>query len=436
MASSFLWVVLHKLWDFTPILAPTIAIYLIDAPISLKVWIGAQHAPQGPDNAELPERKGRLAKLRLFCPPWPTNLESAVLGLFLTVVCFVDIFVKDDSTWKKFILYGILVLPGTYCVSRLPWRPVNLLVFRMKGGVPLFTQRKESKSVVVDLLDGLAGWAITSAALLCGSVTVVQRLCAAILYGSFLHVFMLGSVPAAVKERNLRSRFIYGGIVGFVCVVVIIAIGYFGNSTKKSESPDVPSSDPTPKGRFSVTWANQAVSLIWSSFCFELIALCHRMDYSFARESGQIGAPIFRRPENTCPPNAPPPNKIQAIRILASFQPVFCKPYYHASIAGIVSTAVGLTCLITSADRTGSIIASGMFGYYLNMTGAPVICLFIMALAYWRGEVRKVWAYGERWMDVPEGVPQVIDEDKLTAPELEFYDKEKKGGGEEMSLNV
>jgi len=296
----------------------------------------------------------------------------------------------------------------------------------------MVTQRKESKFVVA-LVNVLAGWSITSAALLCGSATVVQRLCAAVLYGSFMHVFMLASVTSDVKERSLRLRIICGGIVGFACAVFIIVTGYFGTSTK--ESLVVPSSDiASNEGQFPLAWVYLSSSLMWSWICFEYIALCYRMDYSFARQSEQVGAPKFRQLENTRPGTAPSPNKFPAIRVLASFQPTFDKPYYHASIAGVISTAVGLTCLITSVGRTGRIIGFKNFGVFFSVAGSSVVCLFVMALAYWRGEVRKVWGYGERWMDVPEGVPLISDEDESTVPEFEFCEKEEKVGVEEMPL--
>lgn len=160
MTTTFLWAVLHKLWDFSPILAPTIVIYLIDAPVSLKVrsrerndtssftvvtqvWIAAQNAPRLPENPELP--KGTLAKPRQISPPWTANVEWAIIILFLLVALGMD-YVVGDLTAKKWLLYGLLVLPGTYAVSRvsspqsnsrfrfigsqLPWRPTNLLVAR------------------------------------------------------------------------------------------------------------------------------------------------------------------------------------------------------------------------------------------------------------------------------------------------------------------
>ncbi len=53
----------------------------------------------------------------------------------------------------------------------------------------------------------------------------------------------------------------------------------------------------------------------------------------------------------------------------------------------------------------------------------------VLALAYWRGEVRKVWGYGERWLDVPEGDSFIGAEDGSSefAPALEFCEglKEK-----------
>jgi len=107
---------------------------------------------------------------------------------------------------------------------------------------------------------------------------------------------------------------------GFVSAVIIaISISIYCASTKDSKTFDTPSSD-TRSNQVSryPPWVNLTASLIWSCVCFEYIALCHIMDYSFARESRQVGARKFRQPENTRPGTAPPSNGYPSPRLVST----------------------------------------------------------------------------------------------------------------------
>ncbi len=191
-----------------------------------------------------------------------------------------------------------------------------------------------------------------------------------------------------------------------------------GPTTVESESLD-----STPKSNKSLTVPTSVelfMSLIYSNLCFELVAFCYRMDYAFALQSGGVKAvPKFRRPEG-----ASLDKKLHAVRVLASFRPVFDKPYYKASIAGIVCLAIIYTSVAACLDADGHLIRGPLYasvGYILNTFGSPII-FFVLALATWRGQVRKVCGYKELWMDGPEVAPFVGAEDDSSAstPELEY----------------
>jgi len=299
---------------------------------------------------------------------------------------------------------------------------------------PIFVQLKGNHSAVVKCLELLFGWSICSAALLWGSNTVVERLCATVLYASCLHIVILASVPTAAKERNFRLRVIYAGVmpVGFLIIFAALVIANVPSDGPESDSE---SPDSTPKSKKSQLYRTSLelfLSLTYSWVCFEYIALCYRMDYAFALESGGVNpTPKFRRPEG-----ASPDKKFHAVRVLTSLRPVFDKPYYTASIAGVVLSAISLASLTVGLDTDGQIMHGPLYavsGYYLNLIGSPIICMPIMALAYWRGEVRKVWGYGERWLDVPEGAPFISadDESSESAPELEFCENLKEKDAED-----
>ncbi len=183
--------------------------------------------------------------LRSMRPPWVADIEWVLLLFFLLIALGVDIFV-GDSTRKKYILYGILVLPGIYSFSRVsspqsttrralsfisslgglqicsslaPKKEASHISFDVSvhltksKAAPIFVQVKEKNSTIVNSLQLLSGWGICSAALLWGSNTVVARLCTTVLYASFLHIFTLASVSTAAKHRSFWRRFIVGGIM-------------------------------------------------------------------------------------------------------------------------------------------------------------------------------------------------------------------------------
>jgi len=269
------------------------------------------------------------------------------------------------------------------------------------------------------------GWGICSAALLWGSSTVVEQLCTTVIFASFLHIYLLACVSTAALERSFWLRAILAGTSGFLLVCITMIVHFrdakHGPSAEESESPD---SNPRSNKIQSVpTSLDLSLSLWYSWVCFEFVALCYRMDYAFALESGGVSPMKFRRPEG-----ASPDKKFHAVRVLASFQPVFDKPYYKASIAGVVVSALFLASLIVGLDPDGQILHGAPYkttGYYLNLIASPIICMVVLALAYWRGEVRKVWGYGERWWDAPEDDPSISgaeDELSKSAPDLEFCD--------------
>jgi len=209
------------------------------------------------------------------------------------------------------------------------------------------------------------------------------------------------------------------------------------SSEKESKSPDTHSDHKSL--RSPPHWVFLTVSLLYSLLCFEYVSLCYRMDYSFAVEAGKVKSPmLFQRMEEKGT-SASSPNDIQTIQAHASTQPVFDKPYYYASMAAVLTTAVGIACLVPPmTERNRILLIHELIVIFLNLAGVPIVCLFVMALAYWRGEVRKVWGYGERWMDEPKGVPAPLIKDAKESAalrlELESCDKtdSEKHVGEEM----
>ncbi|KLO18913.1 hypothetical protein SCHPADRAFT_885805 [Schizopora paradoxa] len=428
--TSSLWSVLRILLDFSQIIVPTIIVYLTDAPVSLKVWLGAQNAQSLPKDlrAHVPESRGFLEKLRRLSPPWFANLECALLALFLLVVSVVDMFM-NESPAKKFIIFGILVLPGTYSVWRLPLSPM-ILIIKSKI-VPIFVQLKEKSSVVYNLVLSLSGIGVCVVALLDGANSVVQKLCQAVLYGAFLHIFTLASIPTAAK-RTLRRHVFLGAAVGVVFVVSFVIIMVLFSGKTESHSGDL-----KPSKRNTPVWLHRMLSFTWSWIAFEFISLCYKMDYAFALDLGQVPTPRFRRSRvDAAKPIQAPEQQPRIVRIHPSFQPSFDKPFYKASIAGLAFFAISMTYLTGVFERSYPPARPeeyNQFPYFVSVLASPVIILFVLTLAYWKGEFRRVWNYEERWNDVPESVPFIDDEiesDDFTQ-DLELRGKEVYAGEEE-----
>lgn len=98
---------------------------------TMQAWIAAQkltcNAPQSPEtsNLELPSqtRKGVSSTLRWLCRRRLATqaLQWTLVDLFLAIAVLVDAFIDSEGqpAKKSLILYGILVVPETYCVSRV-----------------------------------------------------------------------------------------------------------------------------------------------------------------------------------------------------------------------------------------------------------------------------------------------------------------------------
>ncbi|KLO06615.1 hypothetical protein SCHPADRAFT_945950 [Schizopora paradoxa] len=425
---SFLWSVLCKLWDFCPVLVPTIIAYIAIAPVSLKVWIGAQNAPRRHGTPKITYRLTNI--LSEFLTSYSETFLSA---LILAMACLFHIFVKGDLESKKMTILGMLVLPGSYSIWRVPIWSSILFVGRPHQGVPFFTQtRAEKPSVIVVLITLFVGFGICIGALLGVSNTYVQGCCQAILYGSYLHLLLLGTVTHTGVERDLASRVIVVGLAGIACSMIVV-IGMLFHAFGDGSMP------PTDGGfESSSVLVQSAVSWLCAWANLEVITLLYRMDYAFALKSGRTVAPVVRvrQREGTSSADATSTGKVEedsyVVVIPASLKLAFDKPYFNASIAGLIVSELlmasfaayleefrhdGLQSRLTS--RTMLETGPEWVRFYLNVVAAPFVCAFPMALAYMRGESRKVWEYRERWMDAPECVLQDVVSSESLPPAIE-----------------
>ncbi|KLO16546.1 hypothetical protein SCHPADRAFT_901494 [Schizopora paradoxa] len=409
IVTSFLWSVLQKLWAFCPVLLPTIIVYAAIVPVSLKVWIGAQFAPRMPEHQQAKRRLN--VNLNLLPSCWIPTLEAIVLAIFLIISAFVDIVVEMKPEVKKIIMFALLVFPGTYSVSRLPVRNLILMIGRSKKGAPFFIQLKEEKTPTFDSFAFVAGVSICCGAILNVTHMFLKRFCQAILYGSFLHLLLLGTaVTSARAQRNMKNNLAAGIVWGSIgSAIVLGAVFYTGrNGLFVHPNEDFGGSSALVQGN---------VSFYWSYICFEIIALLYKMDHAFAQESGQVKVPNLklRQPLGAKPDTSTNKEEVYVVRIPTSFGRTFDKPYFYASLAGLVAAVLFVASFVTCLEFFGrSMTGYEWVRFYLNAVAAPFVCAFPMALAHYRGELGKVWEYGERWMDVPElpeHIPLINDSD-------------------------
>ncbi|KLO06612.1 hypothetical protein SCHPADRAFT_895285 [Schizopora paradoxa] len=410
----FLWSALLKLWAFSPVLVPTMTVYFTIVPVSLKVWIGAQNAPRVLRN---PKPKVNRNHVKAFFLCKDPTMESIAFALLLIIVHGVDYFVPEDMGAKKWIVFGILFIPGTYSVRRLPVRSFALIVARTNFGVPFFIQTESAKFSYIGPIQVFAGAGACIYALLNPPCSVYEGLgySQGILYGSFLHVLLLGTVATTTKERSLKFCILTGGLIGTVSAMIIVgAIFHVFIGGPPRAAPTCTTSGPQSRAVLK----SSSLSCVFSWFVFEIIALCYKMDYSHALEFGRIAAPVveFRRLDNA---NSDTTGKEttshRVLQILPSFRIAFESPYFNASITGLLVSAVFMAILLAWLDVSGR-LRSGyeFFQFFLNIISMPFVCTFPLALAYKRGELRKVWGYKEKWADNPKGVSLVSSETEIS----------------------
>lgn len=202
---------------------------------------------------------------------------------------------------------------------------------------------------------------------------------------------------------------------------MLVLIGMFSHAF---EDGSMSSSDGGSES--SSVLVQSFVSWLSAWTILEVVTLLYRMDYAFALESGQIAAPAarLRLPEGTTRSDAKstgkPEENSYIVRVPASLKFTFNKPYFNASIAGFIVSVLLWASFAAYFDahpdapvsqfaaRTMLEVGPEWIRFHLNGVAAPFVCAFPMALAYMRGESRKVWDYKEMWMDGPECVPQDV----------------------------
>ncbi|KLO06614.1 hypothetical protein SCHPADRAFT_945949 [Schizopora paradoxa] len=405
---TFLWSVVLRLWSFSPVLIPTIIVYVAIVPVSLKVWIGAQNAPRISDDSKAPR-----CRTSSFLFRQDPIVDTIVLTLVLIIVCIIDKFVSGDVEAKKWIIFGILFLSGTYSLWRLPIRHLTLIVGRTTDGPPFFNQVQAEKLSDFSLIRLFAGAGICSHALLNVSSAPLPGLgySQRVLYGSFLHLLLLGTTVSTSNERKLKTRVLITGIIGtFYTIFITGGLFYVSRGGLVPRPPSV----LFPFGSFPIL-VQSCTSVFWSGCGFQIISLCYKMDYAFALESRKIATPVvrLRQPEGSSSSDASSTWKeiAHVVRISSSFRPVFDKPYFNASVAGVIASAVFMAAFMAWLEaHDPSMSEDGVIQFFLSPVSMPFVCAFPLALAYKRGEFSKVWGYKEKWTEGPGYVPLVSSE--------------------------
>lgn len=152
------------------------------------------------------------------------------------------------------------------------------------------------------------------------------------------------------------------------------------------------------------------MSIMFSPLCFSYITFFLRLDYAFANLDDASSGSLEKLPkhlaastdgENWGGTLVPPPSSV----------PSFRKPYYTAAWVGyhVAILCLALLCSVPISAGLPLIRMDGcdIIGFYLVFLAPTIICIFVMAVAFRRGELAQVWAYEEKWTGPTQKAKQV-----------------------------
>jgi len=118
---------------------------------------------------------------------------------------------------------------------------------------------------------------------------------------------------------------------------------------------------------------------------YPIASICQRMAKSSVEHWYRLLPPF--------PPSANPTTRQRGLVIL---QPHFA---WHCSVP---SPSRQVPPLIKMDEPD-------IMGFYLIFLAPPLISVFVMVLAFWKGEFSQVWAYEEKWNVPKQDAKQIVD---------------------------
>lgn len=145
-------------------------------------------------------------------------------------------------------------------------------------------------------------------------------------------------------------------------------------------------------------WMKWMMSIMMSPLCFSYIMFFLRLDYAFAtsnRDDAFIKSldPLSKGEDGLMDNEKHPGTLVPSPSSVKSFD----KPYYTAAWLGYVVAGLCLALLCSVPIFKGRPLVRlddcDIVGFYLAFLGPPIMCMFVMVLAVFKGEFARVWAY-------------------------------------------
>ncbi len=159
-------------------------------------------------------------------------------------------------------------------------------------------------------------------------------------------------------------------------------------------------------------WAKWIMSILLSPFCFSYIAFFLRLDYAFANHNDGLSNNL-QQLLNSLDMSTDGEKRRGTLVPPASSIPSFGKPYYTAAWIGYLTAALCLALLCSVPISAGPPLIKmdepDIMGLYLIFLAPPLISVFVMVLAFWKGEFLQVWAYEEKWNVPKQDAKQIVD---------------------------
>ena len=181
---------------------------------------------------------------------------------------------------------------------------------------------------------------------------------------------------------------------------------------------------PETSGGYTLTWLNLIQTGIFSSTPFLIIAACLRYDYSSSISSIALPKTSSDTPAADSFITTGENVKGDGVVKITISRPTrdefrFNKPYFLTAMLGYLATYLILAVAVVLSKSDFPPMSSGLFASYMSPI---VMTVMIGALAVFRQETKKLWAYREDWFIKPQ--PATAAESKAVG---ETKDENEKG---------
>jgi len=401
---------LNALASIAPVLIPLLAVFSYEAPISLRVSIAIKQAQQDSiSSLSQSERNERTVSWISRCSALAKDeaFLTEIMKLVVLVAVAIDIVLTTchfvEASRKDAIFFILMFIPaGIACVKvyRFVWLSSEKRVVRNGEGGFFVTEDWGSDIGTLHKFGSLVfAFSLLVNAFLSRTATAVYIMLAALVHP------LLRSSATIFDSGAQSTRFFASCACGLALTATTTAVGF----TVLQEQIDI----FTPADKtMDMKWAKWIMSILLSPFCFSYIAFLVRLDYAFANHNDGLSNNVQQLPNSL--DLSTDGEKLRGTLVPpASSIPSFGKPYYTAAWIGYLTAALCLALLCSVPISAGPPLIKmdepDIMGFYLIFLAPPLISVFVMVLAFWKGEFSQVWAYEEKWNVPKQDAKQIVD---------------------------